>query len=164
MYEMNPSYFRIKLNMEKAVQRLCDWNGKKYRDRIETTLLNAVKVSLNENQQWKGETLYVYENDGWTVFEDLMGSYSWIDVEQWMKFAGKDEFVFAAYNDAMIYAEMIAMVDGVVTKRFLECTDFPEDDVNEGDGIADINDWTDVAGFVDDDELAYSDQGIVLIF
>ena len=35
---------------------------------------------------------------------------------------------------------------------------------NEGDGIADIENWTDVASFVDNDELAYSDHGVVLVF
>ena len=161
---MNPSYFRIKLNIEKAVERLCIWNGKTFKEKIETDFSNAVSVSLNENRQWKGSCLYVYENDGWTVFEDLSGGYSFIDVEQWKKFAGDDEFLFAGYNDASIYAEMIAIINGDVTKYFIECFDVPEENRNEGNGIADIESWVDVASFVDDDELVYSDQGTVLIF
>lgn len=36
--------------------------------------------------------------------------------------------------------------------------------MNEGDGVAEIDSWVDVARFVDDDELIYSDEGVVLIF
>lgn len=161
---MNPSYFRIKLNKEEAIQRLCDWNGKQYKESIEADHLDAVKVSVDENGQWKGSCLYVYENEGWTVFEDLSGGYSFIETESWKKFAKEDELVFAAYNDAMLYAELVLIVDGVVTKYFIENFDMPEDDVNEGDGIADINSWIDVAGFVDNDDLLDSDEGVVLIF
>lgn len=73
---MNPSYFRIKVSMEEAVRRLCDWNGKPYKERIETNYSEAVNVSLDQNGQWKGSCVYAYENDGWSVFEDLMGGYS----------------------------------------------------------------------------------------
>lgn len=49
----------------------------------------------------------------------------------------------------MLYAELIVITDGVVTKKFLENDDMPEDNVNEGDGVTDIEDWADVAAFVD---------------
>ena len=161
---MNPSYFRIKLDMEDAIQRLCDWTEAKYKERIETDYSNAVHVSLDKNGQWKGSCLYVYENEGWTVFEDLSGGYSFIDAKDWMKFAGEHEFIFAAYNDAIIYSEMIAIVDGKVIKNFIECDDMPEENINEGDGIKDINNWMDVEDFMDDDAFFYSDEGVVLIY
>ena len=161
---MNPSYFRIKLNKDEAIQRLCDWNGRKYKERIETKYSKAVDVSLDESRQWKGSCLYVYESEEWTVFEDLSGGYSFIDIENWKKFAKENELVFAAYNDAILYAEMIMIVDGIVTKYFIEDFDMPEENVNEGDGIAEINNWIDVAKYVDEDDLVYSDTGVVLIF
>ncbi len=76
---MNPSYFRIKVNMKEAVERLCIWNGSDCKEWIETGLSDAVDVSLNENGTWKGTCLYVYEKDGWTIFEDLSGSYSFLN-------------------------------------------------------------------------------------
>ena len=161
---MNPSYFRIKLNMDEAVKRLCAWTGSDYKEKIDTNYSKAVDVSLNENGQWKGACLYVYENDDWTVFEDLSGGYGFIEAEEWLKFAKNDEFVLAGYNDAIICAEMIVISNGVVTKNFIESDDIPEDNINEGDGVEDIEDWTDVASFVDDDEFVYSDEGTVLIF
>ena len=161
---MNPSYFRIKSSMEEAVKRLCLWNGTDCKERIETEYSRAVAVSLNENGGWKGTCLYVYENDGWTVFEDLSGGYSFLEPEQWKKFAGTDELIYAGYNDAVIYAEMIIIQNGSVSKYFMECDDAPEYNVNEGDGIADIENWISVASFIDHDDLVYSDQGVVLIF
>ena len=59
---------------------------------------------------------------------------------------------------------MIVISNGVVTKNFIESDDIPEDNINEGDGVEDIEDWTDVASFVDDDEFVYSDEGTVFIF
>lgn len=161
---MNPGYFRLKQNMEEAVQRLCDWLEKNYKEKIETYYSNVLDASLNENNQWKGSCVYVYENEGWTVFEDLMGAFSFIDAEEWKAFAKEDEFVFAAYNDAMLYAELIVITDGVVTKNFMENDDIPEDNINEGNGVADIENWTDVAAFMDDDDLVNSDKGTVYIF
>lgn len=161
---MNPSYFRIKLKKEEAVARLCEWIGKDYKEKIKVNYLAAVDAALNSNGQWKGSSVFVHENEGWTVFEDLMGAFSFLEPENWKAFAKRDEFVFAAYNDAMLYGELIAITDGVVTKYFLENADIPEDNVNEGDGVADIEDWTDVAAFVDDDGIVDADEGTVLIF
>lgn len=39
-----------------------------------------------------------------------------------------------------------------------------ENNINEGDGVADIEDWTDVAEFVDCNEIVDPDEGEVLIF
>ena len=160
---MNPSYFRIRQNLDKAVERLCNWNGSVFKERIETDYSRAVDVSLNEKGQWKGGCLYAYENEGWTVFEDLSGGYSFIEPKQWKEFAGNDELVFAAYNDAMLYAEMIVIEHSTLTKHFVECADIPEENVNEGDGVPGIETWIDVASFVDADDLVYSDKGVVFI-
>lgn len=161
---MNLSYFRIKTNAGEAIKRLCTWLASDYKEKIETNYGGAVKVSVNENGQWKGSCVYVYENDGWTVFEDLSGGFSFIEAAAWKEFAGKDPFVFAAYNDAMIYAEMIVITDGNVTKKFIECFDLPEENINEGDGVTGIENWTDVAAFVDADDIIFSEEGTVYIF
>lgn len=76
---MNPSYFRIKDNLENAIKRLEKWNGQPIKERIQTDYSDAVDNSLNEDEEWKGACLYVYENNGWTIFEDLTGAYSSIE-------------------------------------------------------------------------------------
>lgn len=161
---MNPSYFRIKLSMEEAVRRACEWYGRVYRERIETNYSKAVDASLDQNKQWKGSCLYAYEKEGWTVFEDLSGGCSCNDVEQWLEFAKQDEFIFAGYNDAILYGEMVVITDGIVSKHFMEDFDMPEENVNEGDGVENINSWIDVAKFVDEDAYLFSDEGVVFIF
>lgn len=161
---MNSSYFRIKLKMDDAINRLCTWNEEIYKERIETRYSNAVRICIDEKGQWKGQCLYVYERDGWTIFEDLSGFYSFIEIDSWLTFAKENDFLFAGYNDAIIYAELLVIIDGKVAKYFIECDDCPEENVNEGDGIPDIENWVDVASFVDEDELIYSETGTVLIF
>ena len=161
---MNPSYFRIKLHMNEAIDRLCAWNDASYKERIETRYSKAVHVCIDEKGNWKGQCLYVYEKNGWTIFEDLSGRYSFIEPASWLEFAEDNEFLLAGYNDAIIYAELLAITDRKVTKYFLKCDDCPEEDANEGDGIPEIENWVDVASFVDEDELVYAETGTVLIF
>lgn len=161
---MNPSYFRIRLNKEKAIERLYGWNGKNIKEKTETQFDDAVSVSIDENGQWKGSCLYVYENKGWTVFEDLSGGYAVIGAENWKTFAKDDPLVVAGYNDAINYAELVIIENGIIQKNFIECADIPKKNVNEGIGYKNICDLTDVASFIDDDELVYSDNGTVIIF
>lgn len=160
---MNPSYFRIKLSKEAAIQRLCAWSGTGVKESIETDYDNAVDVCLDENSQWKGACLYVYENEGWTVFEDLSGGYAAIPADSWQRFAQNDNLVVAGYNDAILYAEMIVITQGIVRKEFMEDMDAPEENVNIGEEYTEIESWEDVAGFVDADEYVYSDEGTVLV-
>ena len=98
------------------------------------------------------------------IFEDLSGGYSFIEPASWLEFAEDNEFLLAGYNDAIIYAELLAIEDRKVTKYFLKCDDCPEEDTNEGDGIPEIENWVDVASLVDEDELVYAETGTVLIF
>lgn len=73
---MNPSYFRIKLPIDQAVQRLCGFEGKTPKETILCRPTQAVSHCIDEKKQWKGSCLFVYENKGWTVFEDLSGFYA----------------------------------------------------------------------------------------
>lgn len=160
---MNPSYFRIRLHKEEAIERLCKWNQEEPKERIETEFSQAVDVCLDENGEWKGACLYVYENDGWTIFEDLSGGYSAIPAEEWKEFAKKDDLIVVGYNDAIIYAEMVVISNGIILKEFMEDRDNPEEDVNKGDSPEGIASWIDIAEFMEEDELVFSDQGTVLI-
>lgn len=74
--EMNLSYFRIKFPMEQAIENLRVWIGKDIKERtdnVPTAFGKNIDAALNENDQWKGQCLYVYENEGWTIFEDMSG-------------------------------------------------------------------------------------------
>lgn len=160
---MNPSYFRINLPKEKAIEWLCQWNECGIKEQIETAYGNAVKVSVDDSGSWKGLCLYAYENDGWTVFEDLSGGFVTIPADAWIRFAGEADLVVAGYNDAIMYGELIIITQGVVEKEFLEDISFPEDNINRGESYLEIQSWVDVVGFVDDDAYVYADEGMVLI-
>ncbi len=161
---MNPSYFRIKLGKKDAIKRLTAWVGQAAKEQIDTELTQAVPVSLDNAGQWKGDCLYMYENNGWTVFEDLSGGFSFMNVESWQEFAQNDPLVVAGYNDAVVCAELVVIENGAVVKNFVYCDDMPEDNINQGTAFNEIAHWAAVASFVDEDDLVYSDSGTVLIF
>lgn len=159
---MNPSYFRIKTDLESAINRLENWNKKAFFEKQQVEYSEAVDKSLDENGQWKGSCLYAYEEEGWSVFEDLSGFYTSIPAESWLVFSGNYDFVFAGYNDAMPYGEMIVISGGEVLKEFW---DYPieNDLVNLGDGYPEIESWEDVIDFIEEDDIVYSDEGVLLI-
>lgn len=160
---MNPSYFRINIKLNEAIERLEKWEEKEF-EIISAKSLDAVDMCLDEDGNWKkGACLFVYENDSWTIFEDLKGSYSDLEGEKWLTFAMQNSFVFAGYNDAILYGELVIIEDGNVLKDFMEDIDNPDSDRNIGMAYEEIQSWTDVASFVDDDDLVFSDEGIVLI-
>lgn len=161
---MNPSYFRIKLARDEALERLCAWNKRPVREEIEVESTKAVSVAVDENGLWKGACLYVYENAGWTVFEEMSGHHSFVDAENWKAFAGDDSLVVAGYDEALLCAELVVIEDGTVVKNFAEIEDAPEENVNQGTGFDEIRSWVDVASFVDDDDLVCSGDGAVIIF
>ena len=166
-YFVNPSYFRIKVQKDEAIDRLCNWTNGKPIESIETSYSKAVSVACIGGK-WKGIALYVYQNEDWTVFEDLTGAYSSIPAEKWLEFAENEPLVVAGYNDAIVYAELIAIEKNQISKVFYEHTGIPEAFRNTGtlsfEDIKPIESWIDVAAFVDGDDLAYSDNGTVLIF
>lgn len=162
---MNPSYFRIKLSREDSIDRLCKYmEGKLYSEKIETSADNVVQVSVNSQGMWKGSVLYTYENNGWTIFEDISGSYFSIPASAWLDFAHNEELIVAGYNDADIYGEFIEIKDGKVIKEYLEISDYPEENVNTGSSEYEINSWTDIVNFIDSDTLVFSESGTVYIF
>ncbi|SHJ56069.1 hypothetical protein SAMN02745136_00385 [Anaerocolumna jejuensis DSM 15929] len=107
---MNPSYFRIKLPEGEAVKRLCkEMGGKPFIEKVETTSDKIVQVSLNNQGNWKGSVLYAYEKNGWTIFEDISGSYFSIPANTWLEFAHSENLIVAGYNDADISGEFIEL-------------------------------------------------------
>ena len=62
----------------------------------------------------------------------------------------------------MPYGEMIVISGGEVLKEFW---DYPieNDLVNLGDGYPEIESWEDVIDFIEEDDIVYSDEGVLLI-
>lgn len=100
---MNPSYFRIHVSLDAAIPRLADWWGADPEDLVETDSVKAVDLACTPDGQWRGGALFLYEREGWSVFEDLSGGFSDQPAEEdhspittWMDVAGlvdEDEVV-----------------------------------------------------------------------
>lgn len=159
---MNPSCFRINVPqvLGNAIKRLCDWLDKRPKDTIDTIISNAVSVSC-DGGVWKGGAVYVYHNSDWTVFEDLAGYFFDISPEEWLKYAGDNSLVVAGYNDAIISAKLSVIENQLIVRDFFELDDAPNEYRNiENLPFEDenpIQGWSEVASFVDDDRLCFSE-------
>ena len=163
---MNPSYFRIRVTKPGAMARFSRWRSSpELESPKEVALSDAVKLACDESGRWRGSALYLYENSGWTIFEDLSGGCSAIPASTWLGFAESDDFVFAGYNDAIGYGELIVIQNGAIVREFLYDSDNPEENVNRGQlagsAIEPMTTWIQAARYVDDDDLVFSEQGVL---
>ncbi|MBU3129788.1 hypothetical protein [Clostridium tagluense] len=164
MKNLNPSYFRIKLSVEEAKKRLSNWWGVAApTEFFKIDYSHAVANACDKNGMWRGEALYIYQNDEWAVFEDLSGGFGTIPATSWIEFAQKDSFVFAGYNDSIPYGELIIIQNGKVLREFMDMPDDPELNIDMGklekEEGKPIHSWVDVASYVDEDSIIYSDTG-----
>lgn len=160
---MNPSYARIQLPLAKASARFARWIGLPELEppRIVRGLEAVSAASAGGN--WRAPVaVFVHESAGWTVFDDLTGGLAGYSSERWAAFAHNDELVFAGYNDAVPYGQLIVVRDGVIVREFLDDEQDPSHNVNRGrlesEGSSPIQNWIHAARFVDDDDL--SDPGV----
>jgi hypothetical protein len=166
--QMNPSYCRIHVARDDALRRFAKWrNLPKIGPLAPTDPVKAVDLACDERGSWRGNAIFVSEVRDWTLFYDLSGSLGGTPSEAWCKFAGKDDLVFAGYNDAIGYAELVVVSGGRVIREFFEDKESPELSVNKGtldSETTPIVSWIEVASFVDDDELGFSDTGWLWVF
>ena len=112
---------------------------------------------------------FVYETDGWTVFEDMTGYLGTKSTHDWLRLAAQDALVFAGYNDAVPYAELIVVLHGQVVREFRDDEQDSSQNVNRGhldfEGASPIYCWIDAASFVDGDDLAVlPEEGTLVMF
>jgi hypothetical protein len=163
---MNPSYLRIRLPKAKAMARFAAWkNSPELEPPKEVALSDASGLACDKSRSWRGSAVYVYENGGWTIFEDLSGHCGGISADTWLRFAGSDDFVFAGYNDAIGYGELIVIQNGTILREFLHDEQHPEANSNcgrlVGSNIEPIESWIQAARFVDQDDLVFSERGLL---
>ena len=146
------------------MQRLLTWSQRpELAPPVEVELLHAVELACDDQGQWRGCALFVYENREWTVFEDLTGCFSALPSEDWLRFAQEDDFLLAGYNDAIPYGELIAIQDGKVLREFFEDRQDPKDNRNKGyiplENTQPIQSWIEVGTLVDEDHIVGAEQG-----
>jgi len=132
-------------------------------DLVATDPVNAVRLACTPWGGWRGGALFMYQKEDWSVFEDLTGGFSGHPGSAWLSFAQADDLVFAGYNDAIGWGELVVVAGGAVVRAFSRDPENPETDVDAGalpsEGGSPLRSWLDVASFVDDDRLHGSDEG-----
>ena len=161
---MNPSYFRIRRPQESAITALAAERKSARPELVETTFSKAIELAVTPAGSWRLPALFIYGRDSWTVFYDLAGSFSARPAESWLKFAGQDEFIFAGYNDAIGYGELIVIREGRIVREFLEDQSDPNHTrIDRGSWNISIESWGDVESFVDEDVFSFSENGLLWI-
>ena len=165
---MNPSYCRIRVPKDEALQRFAAWNKlAQVGPLVPTKIGDAVQLACDERGMWRGKALFVSEVGEWTLFQDLSGALGAIPGATWLLFADGNDLVFAGYNDAISYGEMVVVSSRVVHREFLYDRDSPEANINVGqldDPHEPFETWVEVAGFVDEDPLAFSEVGWLWVY
>ena len=167
---MCPSYLRIRLPLAEALKRFADWIALPALGPPQKTAWNKVNDLACKDGDWRcNVVLFIYESGDWTVFEDQSGYLSTFTSDKWLKLAGRDELVFAGYNDSNSSGHLIVIQQGQIVREFLDNTASPQSPVNRGrlgfEGDNPINDWIGAASFVDDDEIVISpDYGLLWMF
>ena len=162
---MNPSYLRVRRPLEEAMARYGRWIG--VPELVPPRLVGnreAIDLALADGN-WIGLAVYVYAAGPWTVFEELSGGLAVREPEDWLRLADGGDLVFAGYNDAIGYGEIVYVKGGQLVRRFLDDEQEPGANVDVGrlpeEAGQPFANWIDVAGWVDQDEeeLGASEQG-----
>ena len=159
------SYVRLSCPLEEAKARYGRWIGAA---EVEPAKLVPERKKIDlalEGEDWAGLAVFIYPVGSWTVIEELSGGLAARSPDSWLELAQGGDLVYAAYNDAIAYAELIVVQQGKLVRRFLQDEQDPSENVNEGripDEAGDpFVDWPDVAAWVDEDseKFAPPEQG-----
>ena len=164
------AYVRIPAPLPRALERFAAWivlpelePPRRCRSR------DAFDFACIDNE-WRGVAVFAHEANGWSVFDDFTGYLGTLPAERWIDLAGDDELVFAGYNDAVPYGQLIVVREGRVVREFLHDLQDPSENVNRGrlelERATLIDEWADAAWFVDSDELADlgANEGTLLLY
>lgn len=165
---MNPSYLRMRRPLDDAMARYGAWIGRpELAPPQDVTDTDAIDLAL-EDGQWRGLAVYVFGSGAWTVFHELSGGLAARAGEDWVRLADGGDLVFAGYNDAIGYGELVQVERGQLVRQFLQDEQDPSANVNVGRLPEEAQQgwahWADVAKWVDEDEeFAVPDRGLLWI-
>ena len=115
---------------------------------------------------WRGLAVYIYQAGDWTVFEEVSGGLGDRASSEWLSLADGRELIYAGYNDAIGYGELICISGGHVIRHFLDDDQDPGARIDVGrlphEDRGPLEDWTDVASWVERNEDEFfpgSEQG-----
>ena len=164
------SYVRLPLPLPIALRRFGEWIAlPELEPPRQVRSRDAFDLACT-GDEWRGVAVFAHEANGWTVFDDYTGYLGALPAERWISLAGTDELVFAGYNDAIPYGQLIVVREGRIVRQFLHDLQDPSQNVNHGrldlERSKLIDDWVDAAWFVDSDELSdeAADEGTLLLY
>ena len=166
---MNPSYVRLQVVQESALPLFSAWLDLPELEPPRMVSWDGALDAAIEDGDWRSTAFFLYESDGWTMFEYMTGYLGTKTTHDWLRLAAQDFLVFAGYNDAVPYAELIVVLHGQVVREFRDDEQDPSQNVNRGrldfEGASPIDRWVEAAAFVDRDELAVlPEQGMLIMF
>ena len=167
---MCPSYARIRLPLTEALARFAEWVGLPALGPPKELKWNEVVDAACQDGAWRSlVAVYVYQSGEWTVFADQTGHLASFSADQWRSFAGRNEFVFAGYNDTVPYGQLTVIQNGNIVREFLDDQQDPGQNVNRGRLDSEkkypIKDWITAASFVDEDPIVSEpDTGLLWMF
>jgi cell wall assembly regulator SMI1 len=159
--QASASYCRIRIAKDQALQRFAEWNGLPEVGPLKPITANdANEFAYDRPKEWR-EIAVVSEAGGWTLFNDLTGTFSYCPTARWLRLAGRDDLVFAAYSQELEYAEVLVLSGGAVVRQFRASEDGKANkDVGRLVSPCEpFKSWVEVARFVAGDELGFSNTG-----
>src|SRR4026208_630994 len=115
---MVTSYLRLKRPRVDAMARYGRWIGA---PEVEPARLGrdaAYIAPALADGDWRGLAVYIYEAGDWTVFEEVSGGLGDRASSEWLSLADGRELIYAGYNDAIGYGELICISGGHVIRHF----------------------------------------------
>jgi hypothetical protein len=163
---MVTSYLRIKRPRGDAMARYGRWIGA---PEVEPARLvtdeEYIDLALHDGN-WRGIAVYIYEAGEWTVFEEVSGGLGDRSASEWLSLSDGGDLIYAGYNDAIGYGELVCVSSGNLVRHFLDDDQDPEARIDVGrlphEDRGPLADWTDVAAWVDRNEDEFfpgSEQG-----
>ena len=151
------SYVRLCCPLAQGIDRYGRWIGMpEVAPRRLVRERDAIDLALDD-EEWLGLAVFIYACGPWTVIEELSGGLAERPAESWLELAEGGDLVYAGYNDAMLYAQLIVIERGRLVREFLQDEQDPSQDVNvgrlPGDARERMETWTDGARWVEEDEL-----------
>ncbi len=153
---MNPSYLRVRRPLADAIARNGTWIQKpELAPPQEVAEDDAIDLAL-EDGQWKGLAVYIFASGPWAVFEELSGGLGARPADEWVRLADGGDLVYAGYNDAIGYGELVRVDHRQLVRQFLQDEQDPSADLNVGrlpeEAAEPLVHWADVAKWVDEEE------------
>lgn len=159
------SYVRLRCPLEEAMARYSRWiRLPEVAPRRLVPEREAIDLALDDDE-WAGLAVFVYASGPWAVIEELSGGLAERPVASWLELADGGDLVYAAFNDAIAYAQLIVVERGRLVREFLKDEQDSSADVNVGrlpeETERRLETWIDGARWVEEDEekLSRPEQG-----